>query len=99
MNSPISITALASLSALGSTQNQIWDNYLSDSHFISEKQFDNSSALVAQISEEDKLEIEQLRHSDTKYLNLDDSVLYAIYVSRKAIESQDGSLLIILELI
>lgn len=87
MNSPISITALSSLSALGSTQNQIWDNYLSDSHFISEKQFDNSSALVAQISEEDKLAIEQLRRSDSKYLNLDDSVLYAIYVSRKAIES------------
>ncbi len=87
MNSPVSITALSSLSALGSAQNQIWDNYLNDNHFISEKQFENFSALVAQLHEEDKLAIEELRRSDSKYLNLDDSVLYAIYVSRKAIES------------
>jgi 3-oxoacyl-(acyl-carrier-protein) synthase len=87
MNSPVSITALASLSALGSVQNIIWDNYLNDKHFITEKQFENFSALVAQISEEDKVVIEELRNSDTKYVNLDDSVLYAIYVSRKAVES------------
>jgi len=87
MNSPVSITALASISALGSTQNQIWDNYLNDNHFISEKQFENFSALVAQLSEEDKVAIEELRDSDAKYRNLDDSVLYAIYVSRKAVTS------------
>jgi len=85
MKSPISITALSSISALGSVQKQIWDNYLSDNHFITEKQFENFSALVAQLSEEDKVEIEELRNSDAKYGNLDDSVLYAIYVSRKAV--------------
>ena len=85
MNSPISITALSSLSALGSAQNQIWDNYLNDNHFITEKQFENFSALVAELNDEDKIAIEELRSSDTKYVNLDDSVLYAIYVSRKAV--------------
>lgn len=85
MTSPISITALASISALGSTYDSIWQNYLNESHFISEKKFPNFSALVAELSEEDKNEVELLRHSDAKYKNLDDSVLYGIYVSRKAI--------------
>lgn len=86
MNSPISITALTSISAIGSTQEQVWDNYLKDNHFISEKKFENFSALVAQLSEEDTAEIEQLRNSDTKYQDLDNSVLYCIYVSRKAVQ-------------
>jgi len=85
MKSPVSITALSSISALGSTQNQVWNNYLKDNHFITEKHFDNFSALVSQLSEEDNVAIEELRNSDTKYVHLDDSVLYAIYVSRKAI--------------
>lgn len=85
MKTPVSITALASISALGSTQNQIWGNYLNDNHFITEKQFENFSALVAQLSEDDKIAIEQLRNSDTKYKGLDDSVLYSIYVSRRAV--------------
>ena len=99
MKTPVSITALASISALGSTQNQIWDNYLNDNHFITEKQFENFSALVAQLSEEDKIAIEKLRNSDTKYRGLDDSVLYSIYVSRKAVQQQIGNLLMISELI
>ena len=85
MTTPISITALTSVSALGSTQEDIWQNYLNDAHCISEKQFAHFSALVAQLSEADKHEIDLLRHSDAKYKNLDDSVLYGIYVSRKAI--------------
>lgn len=84
MKSPVSITALASISALGSEQHIIWDNYLNDAHSISEKEFKNFTALVAQISEDDKLKISALRNSDAKYKNLDDSVLYGIYVSRKA---------------
>ena len=85
MIAPISITALASTSALGSSQENIWQNYLNDTHCISEKEFANFTALVAQLSVEDKHEIDLLRHSDAKYKNLDDSVLYGIYVSRKAI--------------
>jgi 3-oxoacyl-(acyl-carrier-protein) synthase len=85
MNSPISITGMASLSAIGSESNQIWENYLNDKHFITSKDFNSFSAFVAQLSEDDKKEIEKLRNSDPKYLNLDDSVLYAINVARKAV--------------
>ena len=86
MQKPISITAISSLSALGSDQDLIWENYLNDAHCITEKAFENGTALVAQISEEDRLEIEELKQSDSKYKNLDDSVLYGLFVARKAIK-------------
>lgn len=83
---PISITSIASISALGKSQKEIWANYLTDNHFITEKKFEHFSALVAEVSKENRQEIEALRESDSKYKNLDDSVLFAIYVSRKALE-------------
>ena len=86
MQKPISITAISSLSALGSDQDSIWKNYLKDTHFITKMDFQNFTALVAQISKEDQLEIEQLKESDTKYKHLDDSVIYALFVARKAIK-------------
>jgi 3-oxoacyl-(acyl-carrier-protein) synthase len=86
MQKPISITAISSLSALGSDQDTIWKNYESDAHFITEKKFEYFSAWVAQISKEDQLEIEQLKHSDSKYKYLDASVLYALFVARNAIK-------------
>jgi 3-oxoacyl-(acyl-carrier-protein) synthase len=86
MIKPISITAISSLSALGSDQAIIWDNYLKNTHFITEKVFENRTSLVAQISKEDKQEIEELKYSDAKYKNLDIAVLYALFVARKAIK-------------
>jgi len=86
LQKPISITAISSLSALGSDQNTIWENYKKDGHFITEKTFKNFEVLVAQISEDDQLEIEKLKQSDSKYKNLDSSVLYALYVARKAVK-------------
>ena len=86
MNSPISITAMASLSALGSDASKIWENYNNENHFICEKKFDGFSDMVAKLSVEDKNAIVDLRNSDSKYTNLDDSVLYSIYVARKAIK-------------
>jgi 3-oxoacyl-(acyl-carrier-protein) synthase len=86
LQKPISITAISSLSALGSNQAIIWKNYQNDAHFITEKAFKNFTALVAQISEEDRLEVEQLKQSDSKYKHLDNSVLYGLFVARKAIK-------------
>jgi len=86
LQKPISITAISSLSAIGSDSAIIWDNYQNDAHFITEKLFENFTALVAQISEDDKQEIEELKQSDSKYKNLDNSVLYALFVARKAIK-------------
>ncbi len=87
MKFPISITALASASALGSTADGVWQNYLNDEHYLAEKQYEQFTALVAELPVIVKEEIEQLRLTDAKYKNLDDSVLYAIYVARKAVKN------------
>lgn len=87
MKFPISITALASASALGSTADGVWQNYLNDEHYLAKKQYEQFTALVAELPVIVKEEIEQLRLTDAKYKNLDDSVLYAIYVARKAVKN------------
>ncbi len=82
LKEPISITSFASVSALGSTPEQIWENYLTTKHFLTLKE----NIWTGQLTNEDKLAIKKIRNSDNKYKSLDDSVLYTIYVARKAIE-------------
>ncbi|MEH6534833.1 MAG: beta-ketoacyl synthase N-terminal-like domain-containing protein [Psychroserpens sp.] len=83
MHQPISITAISSISPLGSNPKDIWKSYKNDHHFFTEKH----SALVAELSSELKKEIDSLRQSNSKYKGLDNSVLYAIYASRQAIKT------------
>lgn len=83
MKQPISITAISSISPLGYDSNTIWNNYLSDQHFFSEL----NGNLVAQLPEDAKKEIQLLRNSNSKYKQLDDSVLFGIYSARQAVKS------------
>ncbi|WGH74411.1 beta-ketoacyl synthase N-terminal-like domain-containing protein [Tenacibaculum tangerinum] len=85
----ISITSFASVSALGSTPETIWKNYLNNQHFLSSKEFEGSKAWVAQLTDEDKSAIENVRNADSKYKNLDPSVVYTLFVARKAMEQTD----------
>ena len=86
LKEPISITALSSISALGETQEEIWQAYSSkDEHFLSETNIGEQKVWVSQLPESIKLKIEDLRQSDAKYRHLDDSVLFAIYAARKAL--------------
>jgi 3-oxoacyl-(acyl-carrier-protein) synthase len=80
----ISITAIASLSALGNNQDAIWDNYQSNNHCFVATAFGTQNAFVAPLDSTSKLEIEALKNSDQKYKSLDNSVLFAIAASRKA---------------
>ena len=89
MNQPISITSFASVSALGSTPEEIWKNYCNDHHFLSIREFNGFEAWVAQLTNEDKIAIENIKSSDSKYKNLDLSVLYTLFVARKAMEKID----------
>ena len=97
MIQPISITSIASISALGSSPKIIWKNYLLDKHFLSEKEIspqgrnERESVFVGQLSKESQEKINELKKSDSKYKNLDDSVLFAIYVSREAIKNANWS--------
>lgn len=87
MKEPIYITAFSSLSAIGSNEDEIWKSYLCDEHKISTRNYGDKPVFVAQLSPNDKEKINELRLSDNKYKNLDDSVLFAIYSSRKTIEN------------
>jgi 3-oxoacyl-[acyl-carrier-protein] synthase II len=80
---PISITALSSISPLGKTPESIWYNYLNASHCFTEK----DGVLVATFPKALKVDIEDLRQSNSKYRALDHSVLYAIFSARNAIKS------------
>jgi len=86
MLEPISITAISSISPLGNLSHEIWKNYQNHHHFITEKCFENFKTIVAEIPSRIKQEIVELRNSDSKYKSLDDSVLFAIHVSRKAVQ-------------
>ncbi len=84
MQKKIFIKSFASISSLGNNLDQVWDNYGNDKTHIKLQKIDNKDVFVASLSENEKNEIEILQNSDTKYKSLDKSVLYAIYVSRKA---------------
>ena len=89
MNKKISITSIGSISALGSSHEKIWNNYKNDKHFLKLENYENFEVWIAKISEEDKQFIEKIRYSDTRYKNLDNSVLYGLFAARKAIQNTD----------
>ncbi len=86
MPTTISITAIASISGLGNDQNVIWQNYLNDNHCFVQTTVGNQNTAIAPLNSESKKKISELKKSDTKYKSLDNSVLFAIATSRKAIE-------------
>ncbi|MCP4977256.1 MAG: beta-ketoacyl synthase, partial [Maribacter sp.] len=91
MTIPISITSIASISPLGSTLDETWSAYHSNDHLMVEKLVGGSNAWLAPLSDKSMAEIEKLRNSDTNYKDLDNSVLYAIFASRMAIEKSGWS--------
>lgn len=86
MKTKIAITSLASISPLGNNPEDIWHNYLSPKSLISTKEFNGKNQFVASIPAEIRKEVDQLRKTENKYKALDETVLLAILVSRKAIE-------------
>lgn len=80
----ISITAINSISALGTEPIKIWENYLREQHFFTAQNLDHKKTVVAGLDNDSNLLIDSLRQSDNKYKSLDKSVLYAMLVSRKA---------------
>ncbi|WP_431133405.1 beta-ketoacyl synthase N-terminal-like domain-containing protein [Psychroserpens mesophilus] len=81
MKQPISITAISSISPLGKSPEDIWNNYQNNRHFFTKKE----TNWVAELPSELKIEIDNLKQSNPKYKALDDSVLFAIYTSRQAV--------------
>ncbi|GGF27031.1 beta-ketoacyl synthase N-terminal-like domain-containing protein [Flavobacterium limi] len=86
MNNKISITAFSSISPLGNNPEEVWKKYLNDQHCFSQQFLDQQETSVAALEADSKQIIDEVRESDSKYKFLDDSVLFAIAASRKAIE-------------
>ena len=85
MNQKIAITSIASISSLGCSAAEVWLNYKSKKSLICNETIGNQNIPVARLPKNLQIEIALLRNSDAKYKALDDSVLFAIYVSRQAI--------------
>lgn len=86
MQEPIAITALSSLSSLGTTSNEVWENYRHPHHHLQLKSFGTDAAFVASLSYESEKLLKEIVNSDSKYKALDPSVLMAIWTSRQAIQ-------------
>jgi len=85
LQQPISITALASLSSLGNSPEMIWKQYQNSQHAFQSRNFGHQEVWVAPLDAASNELVETLRKSDPKYKALDDSVLFAIAASRKAL--------------
>ena len=87
MTELISITAISSISPLGISQKEIWNAYQHDTNLLSKINFEGENTWVGELTKEGKRKIEELQSSDSKYKNLDKSVLYALFASRNGIST------------
>lgn len=86
MNTKISITAFSSISPLGNNPEEVWKKYLNNQHCFSQQFLDQQETSVAALEVDSKQIIAEIRESDPKYKFLDDSVLFALAASRKAVK-------------
>jgi 3-oxoacyl-(acyl-carrier-protein) synthase len=84
---PISLVALESLSALGRGEDEVWASYLSPRHFLEERAFNREKVFAGSISGQAREEVEALRNSQTQFRKLDDTVLFALLVARRAVKT------------
>ncbi|MGO4919347.1 beta-ketoacyl synthase N-terminal-like domain-containing protein [Maribacter spongiicola] len=86
MKEKISITAIASMSPLGSTLEETWQAYQNNEHYFLLVEANEGTSWVAPLSSSARLKVDELRASDSKYKKLDDSVLFAMVASRNAVK-------------
>lgn len=86
LNTKISITAFSSISPLGNNADAVWLKYLDNQHCFSKHFLDKQETSVAILDTDCKQFITEIRESDSKYKFLDDSVLFALAASRKAVQ-------------
>lgn len=85
MKELIVINALSSISPLGTSAEEIWNAYKSDRHLLTKETIGGALEWISPLPVTVKKEILDLRYSNSKYKNLDDSVLFAICASRNAV--------------
>ncbi len=95
MHTPISITGIASVSALGTTTDEIWQSYTNWRPLFIKRRFgatdlrskpilSGTERWVSEITKEAQDEVIRLSRSNSAYKRLDRSVLLAIMAARRA---------------
>lgn len=92
MKTPVYITSIASVSPLGKTSEEIWEQYKDPKHLISSHDFNGAAGYAAFLPKKLKEEIEKFRDSKPHFKNLDESVLFAVFASREAVKRSDWNL-------
>lgn len=86
MPTPVSIISISSFSPLGSTNKEVWNNYLNTSTFIADTVIGAKTVPAAALAPQQREQVNLLKTSDPKYAGLDNSVLYAMLASRAAVQ-------------
>ncbi len=81
----VAITGFGSLSSLGSDFSEVKGRYLNSQTMIDQKEIGGERVWLSELSEGSQSLINNIRKENAKYKHLDNSVLYALYASRKAI--------------
>ncbi len=84
MKAPVSIVSIGSVSPLGNSPEEVWNNYLDERSLIKTGEL---NVPVSQLSENEMEEVAQLQRSNPNYRHLDNSVLYAILAARQAVQN------------
>lgn len=93
MQAPISITGISSISALGFSNEDVWQSYVSAQPLFNRKKFkdfgsDENLIWVSQLSKDIEAGLAILRREHSVYKKLDRSVLLAIFAAKKAFNSE-----------
>ncbi|MDT0690736.1 beta-ketoacyl synthase N-terminal-like domain-containing protein [Salegentibacter sp. F188] len=86
MKKSISITSMASVSPLGKTSEENWENYLNLKHHLSKGNFGENEAYAGFLPKKLAEEVEKLRAENVNYRHIDKSVLFAILSAREAMK-------------
>lgn len=100
MRASISITSIASISALGTSQNEVWQSYANWRPLFTKRDFGSATALinpignseniwVSEITREGQKELLRLQRSKAAYKKLDRSVLLGMLAAKKAFDSSN----------
>jgi 3-oxoacyl-(acyl-carrier-protein) synthase len=91
LKQPVYINSIASISALGMTSAEIWDNYLHKNSLFQKLTANKKEYWVSKFSDAATSFLNNVISSDSKYKHLDKSVVMAILVARKCFEDSNFS--------
>lgn len=91
LKQPIFIHSIASISALGTSSDEIWNNYLHENSMFQRMEANQKQYWVSKFSEKENALLNEIISSDTKYKHLDKSVLMAIWAGRNCFQKSGFS--------